>query len=85
MKQARIYAERTLSAMTDGVILIDEKGNVQLLNPKAESLTGVHNKEAMGKPLNSILSLYKDDPSAPVDVYNLLIDDNSLTRTIRGC
>ncbi len=34
LKQTRIYAEHTLSAMTDGVILIDEKSNVQLLNPK---------------------------------------------------
>lgn len=82
LKQARIYAERTLSAMTDGVILIDANGKVQLLNPKAESLTGFHNKEAVGKPLNSILSLYKDDLSTPVDVYNLLIEEDSLTRSI---
>jgi PAS domain S-box-containing protein len=44
----------TLSSIGDGVIATDTEGNISLLNPVAENLTGVKNDEAIGKPLREV-------------------------------
>ncbi len=44
-----------LSEMTDGVLIADGQGRVQLLNPAAEHMFGVRASEAMGRTLAEVL------------------------------
>jgi two-component system phosphate regulon sensor histidine kinase PhoR len=48
-ERSRIAA--VLSVMTDGVIIVDASGQVQLLNPAAESMFGVQRDQALGRSL----------------------------------
>jgi two-component system phosphate regulon sensor histidine kinase PhoR len=44
-----------LSEMTDGVLIADDEGNVQLLNPAAEQMFGVQASQALGHSLAEVL------------------------------
>ncbi len=44
----------TLESIGEGVITTDTEGNVTLLNPVAEALTGWSEEEAMGRPLEEV-------------------------------
>jgi two-component system phosphate regulon sensor histidine kinase PhoR len=48
-ERSRIAA--VLSVMTDGVIIVDADGLVQLLNPAAESMFGISHQQAIGRSL----------------------------------
>jgi PAS domain S-box-containing protein len=50
----------TLSSMADGVICINERGEVLSMNPAAESLTRFAENEAEGKPIGQVLRV-KDE------------------------
>ncbi len=58
-EQLRIAARHsiTLQAIGDAVIVTDKDGRVELLNPVAESLTGWHNEDARGKPLEQVFRI----------------------------
>jgi PAS domain S-box-containing protein len=60
---ARISARRhdiTLNAIGDGVIVTDAQGQVELLNPVAETLTGWSTSEALGKPLTEVFNILNE-------------------------
>ena len=57
----------TLMGIGDGVITTDADGNVELLNPVAEQLTGWPLSEAQGKPLEAVLHLVNEYTRKPVD------------------
>jgi two-component system phosphate regulon sensor histidine kinase PhoR len=44
-----------LNEMTDGVLIVDASGRVQLLNQTAERMFGVHTSDAMGRSLVEVL------------------------------
>lgn len=46
----------------DGVITTDEKGNVVLMNPRAEDITGFTHEEALGLPVTNVFKV-KDERS----------------------
>ncbi len=47
----------TLRSIGEGVITTDEQGNIQLINPVAEQLTGWKQRDAAGKPLVTVLHM----------------------------
>jgi PAS domain S-box-containing protein len=51
----------TLSSIGDAVITTDTKGRVTLLNPVAEFLTGLTQKEATGVPLDSVFKIVNEE------------------------
>jgi PAS domain S-box-containing protein len=51
--------EKTLQAITDGVVLVDSEGKIQFINHVAESLTGKEASEATGCPLEEVYKLTK--------------------------
>lgn len=54
--------------MGDAVVCTDANRAITFLNAKAESLTGWHQAEAMGKPVTSILALTQEsDPRTVLD------------------
>ncbi|MEI6292433.1 MAG: response regulator [Methanomicrobiales archaeon] len=50
------YLESTMSSLPEGIITINTTGKIVLVNPAAEQMTGWTNREAFGRPLDSVLS-----------------------------
>ena len=58
-----------LSGITDAVIAIDLKGNIIPFNAAAEQLTNIDAKDAIGKPVDTIVSLSVDHKIIPSRTY----------------
>src|SRR5580658_4591126 len=65
-RAARDLLQTTFSSIGEGVITADTAGNVVLLNPVAQSLTGWTQERAAGKPLEEILSISDEETGAAV-------------------
>ncbi len=57
----------TLMSIGDAVITTDASGRITLLNHVAEALTGVTSKEAIGRPLTSVVRLVNEDTHEAVE------------------
>lgn len=59
--------KKTLLSVSDGVISTNSEGIIQIINPSAQKLTGYLEKEAIGKPLDSIYHVenYESDLNDP--------------------
>jgi PAS domain S-box-containing protein len=66
-RQQRDLLHQTLVSIGDAVITTDQTGNVTLLNPVAEALTGWSNEEARGKPLNTVFRIIHENTRQPLD------------------
>ncbi len=69
-EQRRSLAERhgiTLRSIGDGVIVTDETGRVELLNPVAEAMTGWSTGQAQGKLLDEVFHIINEGTRAPLD------------------
>jgi diguanylate cyclase (GGDEF)-like protein/PAS domain S-box-containing protein len=60
-------AQVTLDSIGDAVITTDINGDVEYLNPIAETLTGWANKEATGIPLKQVFHIVNEDTGEPVE------------------
>ncbi len=56
----------TLESIVEGVIATDAEGRVTLLNPAAERLTGWAECEAVGRPLEEVFRVRREDSGSPV-------------------
>jgi len=54
---ARAKEEAILMSIGDGLIVVDEKGNITFINKTAEKLLGIKNKEAMGKFFSEVVPI----------------------------
>ena len=57
----------TLKAIGDAVIATDDQGNVELLNPVAEALTGWTEAEARGRPLEEVFRIVNEETGAKAE------------------
>jgi diguanylate cyclase (GGDEF)-like protein/PAS domain S-box-containing protein len=57
----------TLASIADAVITTDVAGTITYLNPTAERLTGWRTTEALGQPLDTILTLISDATRQPIE------------------
>jgi two-component system cell cycle sensor histidine kinase/response regulator CckA len=57
----------TLMSIGDAVIVTDDKGLVELLNPVAERLTGWLQQEAWGKPIGEVFRIVNEQTRAAMD------------------
>ncbi|MHC1752442.1 PAS domain S-box protein [Humidesulfovibrio sp.] len=76
--QRRSMAERhgiTLRSIGDGVIVTDQEGRVELLNPVAEAMTGWSTGQASGRPLAEVFVIVNEGTRAPLD--------NPVTKVLR--
>ncbi len=69
--ETQLAAERerlavTLASIGDGVIATDTKGEVTLINPTAELLTGWPAEEAIGRPLTDVFHIVHELSGEPV-------------------
>jgi PAS domain S-box-containing protein len=67
LRQQREWFEVTLASIGDGVITADVDGNVTMLNPVAEQLTGWTTEEAKGRPLETVFHIINEDTRAEVE------------------
>ncbi|HOY24306.1 MAG TPA: diguanylate cyclase [Cellvibrio sp.] len=56
----------TLNSIGDAVIATDTQGEITLLNPVAEDLTGWRSSDAIGKPIETVMKLTDGDAGRPV-------------------
>ena len=56
----------TLRSIADGVISIDASGDVTFINPVAQRLTGYSSQDALGKPVDEIMTLRDVSSHEPV-------------------
>jgi len=66
LKTERGKLAAVLEKMTDGVLIVDDQGDIQLINPAAEQIFGLASPQAVGQPLikalrnHQIYALWQD-------------------------
>jgi diguanylate cyclase (GGDEF)-like protein/PAS domain S-box-containing protein len=70
--ESALFAEKeraqvTLHSINDAVITTDASGRIDFLNPVAESLTGVSQMAARGKPIQEVIQLVDESSLAPLE------------------
>jgi diguanylate cyclase (GGDEF)-like protein/PAS domain S-box-containing protein len=70
----------TLYSIADGVVCTDEAGNITLMNPAAEDMTGWIQDQAYGRPLEEILHLVDLASGVTVEnpIRNCLIEKKTI-------
>src|SRR5271157_513988 len=72
----------TLNLIADGVIAIDNEGNVTHMNHIAEDMTGCSQEAAMGQPFAEVLQLFDKKTQLPLEIsFKQVQDDYSDMRT----
>lgn len=60
LQQQRERFEVTLNSIGDAVIVTDIQGKIEFMNPVAERLTGWQEQEAVNKPFEQVIHIYKE-------------------------
>ncbi len=80
------WYNQTLISMDDAVITIDNLGKITMLNEAATIITGWKNKEAVGKNINTVVTLINSKTGNKIDNPSLTVLTNntpiSLTKDI---
>ncbi len=66
LKDNETWLSTTLNSMADAVIATNKLGNVQFMNPIAESLTGWKQEESIGKSIDGIFNIIDEVTRKPV-------------------
>jgi diguanylate cyclase (GGDEF)-like protein/PAS domain S-box-containing protein len=79
-------AQVTLNSIGDAVVSTDIVGNVTYLNPVAESMTGWSRHEALGRPLEEVLTIIDGDSREPaLNPLAIAIRDNKSVGLTPNC
>jgi diguanylate cyclase (GGDEF)-like protein/PAS domain S-box-containing protein len=81
--QQKEQAQATLRSIADGVVVVDESGNVQYLNPLAEAMTRWSNAEALGRGHGDVLDLVDANGARPFS-FGALPDDADAPLALPG-
>lgn len=65
--EARDLLRITLASIGDGVIATDTAGRITFINPVGEQLSGWSEDFAIGKPVEEVLLLVREDQGAPIE------------------
>jgi PAS domain S-box-containing protein len=66
LRQSQQWLLTTLQSIGDGVIATDAAGDVKLINPVAQALTGWTEAEAEGTPLDNVFVIVNEETRKPV-------------------
>jgi len=69
LRQEKAKIQTMLSSIGDGVMAIDRKGSVILLNGAAVELTGWSDKEAVGRPWREVMNLIDEHDRKPAGAF----------------
>jgi len=67
LKESEEWLSTTLRSIGDAVISTDAKTGVKFLNPVAQALTGWKEEDAVGKPLDEVFSIIKEETGERVE------------------
>ncbi len=67
LKASKQWLFAAINSIGDAVIATDPEGEVRLINPIAEALTGWKQEEAIGQPLKKIFNIVSEDAGINVD------------------
>jgi PAS domain S-box-containing protein len=59
--------QTTLQSIGDGVLVCDNSGNITMLNPTAENLTGWNQDHAIGRPLSEVFHIINEYTRLPTE------------------
>jgi len=80
VRAERDRLDQVVQGASDGILLLDEHGVVQLWNPAVEALTGVAPEQAIGAPIGDVLTdRVRTDAPAVTDRW--LLDDPEVVAT----
>lgn len=68
----------TLQAIVEGVVSLNARGAITLLNPAAEAWTGYGSGEALGRPAEEILQLTGESSGQPAKPWEKVLSSGSL-------
>ncbi len=63
----KVSAQITLQSIGDGVITTDAQGQIEYLNPVAESLTGWSAADAVGHPIDDVFRFFHEETCEPLE------------------
>lgn len=67
------YFATVLSAIKDGIIVVDSLKNITLINRAAEAITGLLTKDAVGKPVTGFFQFFINDQDVSARVFNNIL------------
>ena len=67
LRQQRAWLRTSLETMADGMIIVDQLGRIQYLNPAGETITGWTADDALGQPVGDVLRLFHPDEDGDFD------------------
>ena len=59
-----------LDAVDDGVLAVDSKGNILVINPSAEQITGWNGSDAVGLVFDSVLKITNNEGGEMIEISN---------------
>ncbi len=75
LREKNQWLAAVIESIGDAVIATDPEGNIRLMNPIAEALTGWKLMDAMGKPILSIFNIISEEPEQKIE--------NPVTKAVR--
>ncbi len=73
LRESRQWLNGVLRSIGDGVIAADKEGFVQLINARAEAITGLSESSAIGKPLFEVFRLRDERTGELIDLSRSLV------------
>ena len=67
LREKNQWLAAVIESIGDAVIATDPEGNIRLMNPIAEALTGWKQKEALGKPLITIFNILSEETDNKIE------------------
>ena len=69
LQRTRQNMDTTLRSIADAVVSTDLKGDIILMNPVAETLTGWSAREALNRPIGDVFRLVEPNSNAPIPPF----------------
>ena len=66
LRLSQRHIEAILRSIGDALIATDPQGKITLMNPVAEQLTGWRQEEALGKPIEEVFNIAREDTLEPI-------------------
>jgi len=82
LKKERDQAQAIVSAMGEGLVVVDGDRQIRLMNPKAEELLGVKFSDVENKPWHTIVTMYQGDIEVPHEEQSFELVFNSKTTIV---
>jgi PAS domain S-box-containing protein len=83
IKKQSDWIRFTFKSTARAVVIADALGNINLMNPAAESLTGWSHDEAVGCPLEKVCRLQRDS-GEPVDLMSCILAEPAMSNRNRN-